>query len=216
MLDDAFGQVTRILADPPSVHPTTAGNPGDPPDGVWRTEQACYEFMAQHCPPGTRTLETGLGVSTALFALWQCDHTCITPSPQEKEHLSAYLESRGIDASSLRIELGLSQFVLPTLNRTPLDLVFIDGCHGFPVPIIDWFYTSQRLRAGGIVVLDNLNAPSVRLGLLDFLQADPRWNLLSRGSWWAAWQRQTSHHLHEDWITQPFLGPLTATWEVTI
>ncbi len=62
--------------------------------------------------------------------------------------------------------------------------------------------------------MDNLNAPSVRLGLLDFLHADPRWTLLARGSWWAAWQRETSDSLNEEWITQPFLGPVTATWEL--
>lgn len=212
MPNNPLDQVTRVLNDPPLVHATTA-NPEALPDGVWRTDRACYEFMAQHCPPGTRTLETGLGVSTALFTLWQCDHTCTTPSPQEKEHFSTYLKSSNIDASRLRIELGPSQLVLPALDRTPLDLVFIDGCHGFPVPIIDWFYAAQRLQAGGIVVLDNLNAPSVRLGLLDFLQTDPRWTLLSHGPWWAAWQRQTSHPLNEEWTTQPFLGPLTPTWK---
>ena len=30
----------------------------------------------------------------------------------------------------------------------PLDVVFVDGGHGFPVPMIDWFYGAGRLRRG--------------------------------------------------------------------
>ena len=50
-----------LLKDPPSVHLNVAS-------GVWWTERSCYEFIKSVVGPTSRTLETGLGVSTTLFA----------------------------------------------------------------------------------------------------------------------------------------------------
>src|SRR5205807_161985 len=61
---DGRAVVERLLADPPRVHEELHA----PPDvGVWLTERECYELIADRVTPGARTLETGLGVSTALF-----------------------------------------------------------------------------------------------------------------------------------------------------
>ena len=69
--------VDRVLSDPPAVHPEA------PEDGVWRTEAGCYRFIADHVTAGCRTLETGAGVSTVLFAAWGCDHVAVVPAPGE-------------------------------------------------------------------------------------------------------------------------------------
>ena len=51
----------RVLNEPPMIHP-------DAPNGsAWRTSRRCYEFLAQESGPGSRTLETGAGLSTVLF-----------------------------------------------------------------------------------------------------------------------------------------------------
>jgi hypothetical protein len=42
-----------------------------------------------------------------------------------------------------------------------LDLVFIDGSHGYPLPVIDWFYGAGLFRRGGVVVLDDVQLPQV-------------------------------------------------------
>ena len=205
-LTDRLAPIDDVLDDPPVVHSLGVTEGPRAPKGVWRTELSCYRFLAEVCAPGARTLETGLGVSTVLFALWGCRHTCVVQNPVERDRLIAYLADRGIADTGLRITVGLSQYILPTLDPSPLDVVFIDGGHGFPVPLIDWFYTASRLVRGGVLVVDDLHVPSVRLGLLDFLTADPRWKSLTRTDKWGAWRRESSGDLEEEWDAQVFLG----------
>ncbi len=66
--------------------------------------------------------------------------------------------------------------MLPRLPADPLDLVLIDGSHGFPVPLIDWFYTADRLKVGGLLVLDDTQLWSVHI-LKQFLLLEPEWQI---------------------------------------
>jgi predicted O-methyltransferase YrrM len=200
-------QVAAVMADPPPVHGTDAG-----PLRVWASAQDLYEFMARHVESGWRTLETGCGISTALFALWGAEHTCVVIAEQEVEILRAWAQEKGIDLSRVRFVVGPSDRVLPGLEATELDLVLIDGSHGFPAPIIDWFYGAGRLRAGGIVVVDDMNLPHVRLGLGVFLEHDRRWERLHSGDLWMACARHSTGPLREEWEAQPFITDELAPW----
>jgi Methyltransferase domain len=198
ILQDRVAAVGRVLADPPQVHPRA--------NGVWSTDPACYEYMATLVKPEFHTLETGLGVSTVLFALWGCHHTCVVYSEAEVIACRQHFESRGISAESVTFHIGPSERVLPNLTLRDLDLVFVDGCHGFPLATIDWFYAGSMLRAGGVAVLDDAQLLQVRLGLFDFLKRDPRWTRTGRRPKWVAYERLESGALGEEWEQQPFLG----------
>jgi hypothetical protein len=193
-------QVSIVMNDPPPVHGAAAG-----PTGVWGTAIDCYDFLARHVEPGARTLETGCGISTALFALWGTEHTCVVYSQDEVDILSSWAHQREVDLSHLTFEVGPSDDVLPRLEPTDLDLALIDGSHAFPAAIIDWFYAAGRLRKGGVVVVDDVHLPAVTLGLFEFLARDPRWELIARTDKWAACLRQSSGPLREEWTDQPFL-----------
>lgn len=197
-LQDRLATVGLVLADPPQVHPHQTG--------VWSTDATCYEYMATIVGPGAHTLETGLGVSTVLFALWGCEHTCVVWSEAEVTAFRQHCESRGITTENVSFHIGPSERVLPGLSLRELDLVFIDGCHGFPIPTIDWFYAASMLRIGGVAVLDDAQLQHVRLGLFDFLNKDPRWIRAVRRPKWVAYERQKSGSLGEEWEKQPFLG----------
>jgi hypothetical protein len=196
-----------VLTNPPAVHFSDPIYGLEPPGGVWRTHRSCYEFLSKRCGPGARTLETGLGISTALFTMWGCDHTSIVPWEIEAERLMAYLALNEVDTQNLTVIIGYSQDILPNLDPTPLDLVLVDGGHGYPTAVIDWFYAGARLVKGGILVLDDLHLPSVTAGLVDFLDQDPRWLKLVSTNKWAAWQRESSGSLNEEWTKQPFFSP---------
>jgi hypothetical protein len=198
IVHDRIAAIERVLADPPQVHPCATG--------TWSTDPACYEYMATLVKPEARTLETGLGVSTVLFALWGCQHTCVVYSEAEVTACQEHLASRGISAESITFHIGPSERVLPNLKLRDLDLVFIDGCHGFPLATIDWFYAASMLRADGVAVLDDAQLRHVRLGLFDFLNRDPRWIRTRRRPKWVAYQRRESGALSEEWVQQPFLG----------
>jgi predicted O-methyltransferase YrrM len=204
--DERRAAVDRVLGDSPAIHHVTLEDvAADRPAGVQSTTASCYRFLAKHCPPGTRTLETGAGLSTILFIEWGCDHTCITPTASEVAAISDYLSERGVSLARAHFEIDSSDNVLGRRGSdgTPLDLVFIDGCHGFPLPIIDWHYAAGRLGEGGIVVLDDAHLPAVKL-LAAYLKSDPRWRRMGGGPTWSAYQRLSSGSLAEDWYLQPF------------
>jgi len=203
MLDPSARHATidQVCADPPRVHAHAGAEAG-----VYGTERDCYAFLAEHVAPGARTLETGCGVSTALFALWGAEHTCVVYDQREVDVLVAWAEERAVDLGRLRFAVGMSDAVLPRLEPTELDLVLVDGSHGFPMTIIDWFYAAGRLREGGVVVLDDIQLPGVQLGLFPFLDSDPRWEPVAMTWKWAACVRHGSGPLREDWAAQPFLG----------
>jgi len=181
---DGRAVVERLLADPPRVHEELHA----PPDvGVWLTERECYEFIADRVTPGARTLETGLGVSTALFVALGADHTCVVPSQTQVDVLRRYCDDHGIASNRLRVDLGRSEDVLPRLRIDALDLYLIDGSHGFPTPMVDWFYGARLLRRGGGVVLDDRQLPAV-----------------AAVDKWAAFERLSEGVLAEDWYDQPF------------
>jgi hypothetical protein len=197
---DPQAVVDRLLADPPAVHIVDTAEGKRP--GVWATEESCYLFIARTAVASMRTLETGSGVSTALFAALGTEHTCVTPAEIEAEHLRRYFAEQGISGERVRFVLEPSHVALPRLTE-PLDLVLIDGAHGFPLPVIDWFYACSLLVRGGTVIVDDTPLPAVG-ALLDFLDLDPRWEPLERSGRWAAFRRLSDGPLIEGQWDQPF------------
>jgi predicted O-methyltransferase YrrM len=199
MPEARYAAVDAVLDDPPRVHPNA-------PTGVWSTDVDCYRFLADRFRPGTRTLETGCGVSTVLLTVLGAEHVCVTPGADERAAIETHLADRGIDASTLRFEQAASHEALPRLlaEGGELDLVLVDGGHGFPMPILDWFYAGSLLRRGGVLVADDIGLPAVRM-LVDVLDRDPRWRRVAGSGKWAAWERQSSGPLAEDWTEQPHL-----------
>jgi Methyltransferase domain len=102
---------------------------------------------------------------------------------------------------------GRSDEVLPGLDPSPLDFVLIDGGHGFPVPFIDWWYAGQRLRAGGLVVVDDTHLWTGRI-LARFLQEEPNWELVETLPMRSVVFRRTSDGPAglQEWNRQPFVS----------
>jgi predicted O-methyltransferase YrrM len=184
------------VASPPQVHPNAEG-------GVWRTEDSCYEFIARHVTRQSVTLETGLGLSTVAFALLGSDHTTVCPDAREADVLRQWADEHGVELATVRLIIGGSERVLPDLDTKPLDLVFIDGCHGYPLPQLDFLYACSHLKRGGVVVLDDMHLWAPRQ-LQTYLDADERWEQLERTRKWAAYRRQSEGSLVEGWRQQPF------------
>jgi predicted O-methyltransferase YrrM len=202
--------VDRLLADPPAVH--AMAEDADAAIGLWSTARDCYLLLAEHAGPSSRSLETGAGLSTVLLAALGARHTCVTPSAEEAARLVAFCGDRGIDTSSVTFRIGASDDVLPGLTgEGPLDLVFIDGGHGFPTPMIDWYYAGGRLRMGGLLVLDDIALPAVAQ-LRAFLDADPRFVTDRCTPKWASYRRRDNGSLREDWFEQPFFTATPPTW----
>ncbi len=122
------------------------------------------------------TLETGAGSSTIVFAAAGADHEVVTPDPAEEGRIRAACDALGISHARVRFHIGPSHEVLPSLPERPLDLALVDGAHGFPYPILDWWAIAPRLKVGGKLLLDDAYMPPV-LVLLDALGASDHWEL---------------------------------------
>jgi predicted O-methyltransferase YrrM len=194
-------EVDAILANPPRVH--EASGPG----GVWLTDRDCYDFLAGQVTDGSRTLETGLGVSTQLFAALGADHVCIVPSQVEVDALSQHCEKVGVDLAKVQFIVAASDVALPELARSGrrVDLAFIDGGHGFPTPILDWHYANLMLEPGGVCVFDDIQLPHVYEPLVRYLIDDVRWDVLVRTGKWIAVRKSAAVPDREEWNTQDFV-----------
>jgi hypothetical protein len=158
----------RLRADMPLVHEdgrTCAG-----------LSWSALEWLESHVLSGMRTLETGAGLSTIVFAASGADHVVVTPEAAEEQALRAACEKLAVSVERVNFVIGRSEDVLPQLDTAPLDLALVDGAHGFPYAIVDWWELSRRLRVGGSMLLDDAYLPPV-LAILDGLRGVPSWRI---------------------------------------
>ena len=165
--------MTRTLTEelrsaPPPLHGETA---------FWGLAWPALAWLERTVQPGTATLETGAGASTIVFAARGAEHEAVTPSAEEADRIRAECARRGISAERVHFHVGSSHEVLPAWTPRPLDLVLIDGAHGFPYPILDWWWLAPHVRVGGTMLLDDAYMPPVA-ALVDALRADPSWEVV--------------------------------------
>lgn len=152
---------------PPSLHGESE---------FWGLAWEALAWLERNVAPGMTTLETGAGASTMIFAARGATHVAVTPSRDEADRIRRACAEREIDDGRVTFHIGRSQDVLPALELPPLDLVLVDGAHGFPYPVLDWWNLAPRLRTGGRMLLDDAYLPAVA-GVVDFARTSPAWEL---------------------------------------
>jgi hypothetical protein len=187
----------EVLRTPFLVHDSA-------PAGVWAADTPALEYLFEHVAPGARTLETGAGLSTVLFALKGSRHTCITPVQVEVDRIREHCLRHGIETAEVEFVVARSEDALPGMQLPPLDLAFLDGCHGFPAPMLDWVYTASRLKIGGRLLLDDTALWPVRL-LRDFLASDPAWRLECELPKTAVFEKLAEGSERREWVDQPYV-----------
>src|SRR6266481_2908606 len=115
----------QIIDNPPNPHRNQEGDYF----AMGLTEQV-LNFISERVDGSSHTLETGCGLSTAVFAYLGARHICITPATYEAERVKEYCSANKISADRLTFYTEASEKVLPELKCEPLDLVLIDGRHG--------------------------------------------------------------------------------------
>lgn len=189
--------LTELLENPPPIHQLNDGNfmqMGLAPQVL--------NFIDSRVTAGWHTLETGSGHSTILFAMKGAHHTVITPAAAEFERIKDYCRSHNIDTGNVQFVCEPSALALPRLDPTPLDLVLIDGLHGFPSPFIDFFYTAGRLKIGGLLIIDDIQLQPCTY-MKNVLAEQPQWRCeadfsprsivfqkLAEGTEWGDWTDQ--------------------------
>lgn len=160
--------VRRLRDDPPNVH-------GEG-DESWGLAWAALEWLERELRPGMATLETGSGSSTIVFAAARTLHQVVTFDAREEERIRAACAELGIPTDTVTFQTGASHDVLPGLERRVLDLALIDGAHGFPYPVLDWWHIAPQLAPGGRILLDDAYLPAVT-AIFDYAKQSAAWEV---------------------------------------
>ncbi len=124
-----------------------------------------------------QSAETGSGKSSLLF------------SHLSKHHLVFAMDDgngsvRNVQESSL-LKPGVVEFVEGPTQQTvpahvfesPLQVVMLDGPHGFPFYALEYYYFYPHIAAGGLLIVDDIDIPSIH-DMYRFLKKDEMFELL--------------------------------------
>ena len=199
MVEATEAAIEELIASPPALH----SHDGEPQD--WGLDATALSWLADHVHPDWRTLETGCGLSSVVFALKSADHTIVAPVEREHELVREWCAERGHSTDHVRSLVDISRVALPKLENESLDLALIDGSHSFPVPFVDWYFMAVRLRVGGYVVIDDMHIRTCRT-LRDFLATEKgRWQLEAEVGRAVVFEKLTEVVIPDtDWAGQPW------------
>jgi hypothetical protein len=195
--DSQLKPLDRLIKDNPSFHLNHRGKLIN-----WSVHADTLRFIHSMLIPGMKTLETGCGQTTVVFAISGAEHICVMPDPGEAQRVETYCAKLEVE-HNITFVLDSSDVALPHDERIPseLDFVFIDGGHAFPGPIIDWHYTARKLKINGILGVDDFAMPSVKI-LYNFLCAEAEWQFVSIIQNTAFFRKIAEPKLLVDWAGQ--------------
>jgi hypothetical protein len=151
-----------------------------------------------------RTIETGAGVSTIVFALKQARHTCIVPDRRLVRRIRRYCASAGLSLHTVNFVIERSEYALPRLQASGYEFALIDGRHGFPAPFLDWFYIADRLRQGGILLVDDTWIWTCEV-LVRFLDAEAGWRRFGALPNAGVFLKECEATHRAEWVNQTFV-----------
>jgi predicted O-methyltransferase YrrM len=138
-----------------------------------------------------RTFEVGfaLGLSTLNIAAGLCEvgtpgatHTTIDPTEAVAwgDAGRRLVEQAALD-ELVEIVVESSHSILPRWcaeGRCDFDIAFIDGDHRFDPCFVDVFFAERLVRPGGLIILDDMWMPSVRM-VAAFFETNVNFELLT-------------------------------------
>jgi hypothetical protein len=192
--------LTSLLTSPPKVHDWGGGeltSTGLP--------TPVFEFMNKILTPESQTMETGIGISTAVFSLIGCQHTCVGPDFDEIRRLKEYCFDKDISTDNINFICKKSHEVWCDLKENSWDLILIDGLHGFPTPFMDWYFFSQRLKVNGYLVIDDTHIFTGKI-LKEFLLNEDSWKMVAPiTDKTVIFQKIKDFDYNKEFINQPYI-----------
>jgi hypothetical protein len=190
----------KLLNDNPKFHTTGAGEAVS-----YGLAPEVLSYIAEKVTPESKTLETGSGLSTVLFASLSSQHICITPDQAEADRIVAYCKRNDIRLDKVKFVVERSETAVPKVEVNGFDLVLIDGNHAFPAPFIDYYYAADKMKVGGVLIVDDTQLWTGKI-LRDFLRLEPEWRLDREFSGRTACFIKTREGSHLKWWgAQPYV-----------
>ena len=147
--------------------------------GVGSVSPNALRAIARHADKVGRirnSAETGSGKTTLLFSHLSSTH--LTFAIDEGNSISQVKNSPLFNARNVTFVEGCTQETLPGFNfQHKLQLVLIDGPHGYPFPDLEYFYFYPLLETGGLLLVDDIKIPTIRR-MFEIISADDMFELL--------------------------------------
>lgn len=151
-----------------------------------------------------RAIETGCGASTILFSHYAEKHYSFCYDDRECENSSVnfVIEFPGFRAEKVEWVFGPTQLTVPRhIISEPIDIILIDGPHGFPFPELEYYYFYRLLQPNSVLIIDDIHIPTLR-NLFNFLSQDDMFYLHQVTATTAFFVR----------TSEPMLNPLGDDW----
>jgi hypothetical protein len=158
--------------------------------------------------PVAHSAETGAGKSTLLLSQLSNHHVVFTRDDTgDGDSLPEVRTSPLLRREVVEFVVGATQATIPTHRFThTLDVILIDGPHGFPFPHLEYYFLYPHLAPGALLVLDDVHIRSVN-NVFGFLRTDPMFSLLEVVRTTAFFRRtevQTFDPFADGWWLQPY------------
>lgn len=169
-----------------------------------------HNFLKNNLPSSPVMIETGAGNSTITF-LFLAPRRLVSIAPEDQlfRRIRSYCEADRIPINPLEAHVDGSEWILPKMaaeirNQAPIfDFALIDGCHNWPMVFVDFCYINQMLKAGGYLMIDDVQLHSVK-ELARMLFEQPGFELaLDMGK--SLIFRKTSNEKMGDWAYIPYI-----------
>jgi Methyltransferase domain len=140
------------------------------------SEAVLRRIMELAPKPLRHSAETGSGKTTVLLSQLADHHLSFTMDETiafgDKSNLQFVKQCPLFRANKTTIVIGPTQRTLPNHKFTDLiDLALIDGAHGYPFPELDYYFLYPHLRAGAVLIVDDILIPTIGR-MAEFLAED--------------------------------------------
>lgn len=143
--------------------------------------QTCAKYALDVNKDGPVVIETGAGLSTLIFLASGAKKVIsIAPDYSLKDRMLEWCNKNGLSTENLDFVIDYSEIALPNivLQKDPfVDMVLIDGGHGWPTVFVDFCYGNYALKKGGIIAIDDNQLYSIS-EIVNFLASQEGFVLL--------------------------------------
>ena len=156
---------------------------------------------ARKVGPVQNSVETGSGKTTLLFSHLSKNHVVFALDNGNKS-ISSAKKSELFNSQNVTYIEGPTQKTLPRyVFNQKFDIALIDGPHGYPFPDLEYYYFYPNLIEGGLLLLDDIQIPSIQR-MFEIIRADDMFELLEVINNMAFFRRTDS----------PLIDPYSDSW----
>ena len=159
--------VEQIVALPPDWH-----GAGSLKSGVLKAIARHGQGLDLRC-----TAETGSGKSSLLFSHLAHRHL-VFAMDDGNGSVRRVQESPLLKPGVVEFIEGPTQKTVPAYDFSePLQMVMLDGPHGYPFHHLEYYYVYPHLAEGGVLIVDDIDIPSI-YDMYRFLKRDDMFALI--------------------------------------